>query len=180
MKYYLAIVPPLVTKERIFDFQKSFPSNKVPLLNEPHITLKSRNGLTEDKAWLAKIMTLIGNYPRFQIHLEGVESFGDEVLFLKPSHSEELLNLHMNIISLLNIDEESRNEFYEGLLYHPHLTLGATDWGGMSKEELEVMKLKAKREFEEIPPFQVDFVRVLHKNGDGDLYKKLLDIPLKL
>lgn len=179
MKFFIGIVPPLATKERIFEFQKSFPSNKVPYFNEPHITLKAPNGLTEDKAWLAPVMTLVGNQKPFEIKLEGLDGFEDRVLFLNPTFSEGLVNLHTKLVALLNPAEESLKKFYEGSLYHPHVTLGETTWGGMSKEELVDMRKKAETEFSSIPPFLVTFVRVYQKETDDGLYQKLIDIPLK-
>jgi 2'-5' RNA ligase len=179
MKFFLGIVPPPATKDRIASFQKSFPSNKVPYFNEPHITLKAPSGLTEDKSWLAKVMTIIGNQQRFSIKLNGLDQFEDRVLFLNPEFTQPLVDLHMKLVALLNSDPEEQQKFFEGSLYHPHLTLGETTWGGMSRDELEDMKKKAEFEFYTIPAFQVDFVRVYQKEGEGK-YQQLLDIPLKL
>lgn len=180
MKFFIGIVPPLATKEKVLDFQKSFPSNKVPFFHEPHITLKAPSGLTEDKAWLAKVMALVGDYPRFQIKLEGLDGFGDKVLFLNPVFSQELMDLHLKLVELLYPNTESDNKFFEGSVYHPHLTLGETTWGGMTTDELQEMRRRAETEFLSVPPFQVDFVRVFQKDKDGEPYRKLLDIPLKI
>jgi 2'-5' RNA ligase len=180
MKFYIGIVPPIVTKERIFEFQKSFPSNKVPYFNEPHITLKAPSRLSEDKAWLAPIMTLVGNYSPFKISIEGLDQFDDAVLFLQPAYSEELLDLHNKLIDLLDPDIEAREKFFEGPLYHPHLTLGETTRGGMTKEEFVEMKKRAEFELYNIPSFHVTSVRLYQKPDGEELYSKLLDIPLKL
>src|SRR3989344_8550675 len=158
MKFIIGIVPPLTTKERVLNFQKSFPSNKVPYFHEPHITLKAPNGLTEDKSWLAKVMTLVGNYPRFTIELHGLGGFEKRVLFLQPMFSQELIDLHLKLVTLLCPNIEDNNKFFEGAVWHPHLTLGETTWGGMTEEELKIMRNKAEFELHNIPPFQVDFV----------------------
>ena len=179
MKFFIGIVPPLTTKERIFEFQKSFPSNKVPYFHEPHITLKAPTGLTEDKMWLAKLIVLIGNYKRFQITLDGFDNFDDRAFFLKLAFSQELMDLHMKLVDLLSPDFVV-NQFYEGPLYHPHLTLGETTWGCMNKEDLYLMRKRAEFELYKIPPFQVDFVRVFQKDKDGEPYRKFVDIPLKI
>ncbi len=180
MKFFIGIVPPIATKERIFNFQKSFPSNKVPYFNEPHITLKAPSSLSEDKSWLAQVIALTGNHLPFQVSFDGIDEFEDRVLFLKLNPSNGLIDLHNKLIALLNPDGESREKFFEGLLYHPHLTLGETTWGGMNSEDLMAMKEKAKFEFRSVPPFLVTSVRLYQKEGDGDLYKKFLDIPLKI
>lgn len=180
MKFFIGIVPPTETKEKIFQFQRSFPSNKVPYFHEPHITLKAPNGLTEDKSWLPKVTALAATYPKFQIVLDGLDGFDDKVLFLNPIFSQELMDLHIELVSLLSLNIKSNNNFYEGSVYHPHLTLGETTWGGMTKEELKIMRKRAESELYNIPPFQVDFVRVFQKEQDGEPYKKLLDIPLKI
>ncbi len=180
MKFFIGIVPPLATKKRIFEFQKSFPSNKVPYFNEPHITLKAPSGLPEDKTWLAPLMTLVGGHMPFEIKLDGLDGFEDRVLFLNPAPSEGLMNLHNKLIALLNPNAEVKEKFFEGSLYHPHLTLGETTWGGMSPQELVEMKNKAETEFYTIPPFLVTFVRLYQKDTDDGLYHKLLDIPLNI
>src|SRR4051812_28398322 len=106
MKYLICIVPPLTTRDRILELQNSFPSNKVQYYNEPHITLKSPSGMTEDKSWLAKVIALIGNTPRFDIKFDGLDQFEDRVLFLKPVYSEELMDLHMKLVNVLNVSLE--------------------------------------------------------------------------
>ncbi len=179
MKFFIGIVPPLATKERIVEFQKSFPSNNVPRMYEPHITLKAPSGLSEDKTWLAPLMTLIGNHAPFLVKLEGLGHFEDRVLFLNPAFSEGLMDLHQKLVALLNPDEEAKKKYFEGALYEPRLTLGETTWGGMTKEELEIMRKKADTEFYTVSPFLVTSVRLYQKEGNGDIYQKLFDIPLK-
>jgi len=180
MKFFIGIVPPLATKEQIFEFQKSFSSNKVPYFNEPHITLKTPSGLLEDKAWLAPLTTLVGGHTPFEIKLDGLDGFENRVLFLNPAFSEGLMNLHNKLVTLLNPNTEAREKFFEGTLYQPHLTLGETTWGGMTPEELIDMRKKAKIEFYTIPSFLVTFVRLYQKYTDDGLYHKLLDIPLNI
>jgi 2'-5' RNA ligase len=179
MKYFIGIVPPLVTRERIFEFQKSFPSNKVPHYNEPHITLKAPSELAENKSWLAPLMILVGNHAPFQIKFDGLGWFDDIVLFLNPEYSEGFVDLHNKLVNLLNPDVESGEKLFEGPLYHPHLTLGEATWDGMSTEELRLMEKKAEIEFYTIPPFLVTSVRLYQKDTNGELYQKFLDIPLK-
>lgn len=180
MKYFIGIVPPLITKERIIDFQKSFRTNQVPFIYEPHITLKSPHGLSGDRAWLAKILTFVGSYPRFQIKFDKVGGFNKQILFLNLKYSEELMNLHKSLLELLNIDKEDMEKCFEGPLYHPYLTLGETTWGKMDVDELEEMKKRAEFELSDLPAFQVDCLRVYEKEKSGDLYQKLIDIPLKI
>lgn len=179
MKYFLGITLPLVTRERILEIQKSYPSNKVPYLYEPHITLKRSVGLTEDKAWLAKVMSLIGNYSRFSLELNEIGEFEDNVLFLRPAYSDELINLHKQLVSMLSPNPDDNKKSFEGDFYNPHCTLGETTWGGMTSEELIGMKKKAEIYLSDIPPFQVDFVRLFQKENE-EIYAKLIDIPLKL
>jgi len=180
MKFFIGIVPPLATKERIINFQKTFPSNKVPYFNEPHITLKAPTGLTGDKSWLAKVIALAGDYPRFQINIKGIDSFDNRVLFLNPIFSENLMNLHLKLVDLLCPTIEASNKFYEGAVYHPHITLGETTWGGMTEFELDIMRKKAETEFYTIPPFLVTSLRLYQKGDSEEVYSKLLDIPLKI
>lgn len=179
MRFLLGIVPPLVTKERIEAVQKSCATNKVPYFTEPHITLKNPHDLTEDKKWLAKVMTTIGNYPRFDIKIDEVETFGDEVLFLSLEYSKELVDLHIELVSFLNPNIDTHKDQYEGAFYHPHITLGKTGSGGMSPDELALMRGRAEYELWNFPSFQVSSIRLYQKSEPEEPYQKLLDIPLK-
>lgn len=180
MKFFIGITPPTDINEQIFNFQKSFPSNKVPYFNEPHITLKAPSALTEDKVWLPALIHFVGNYEPFEIKLEGLDGFEDRVLFLNPVFSENLIDLHNAIVTLLNPSTEDQERFFEGSLWHPHLTLGESTWGGMTAEEIKIMREKAETKFLNIPPFLVTFLRLYKKDGDGKPYYKFLDIPLKI
>jgi 2'-5' RNA ligase len=179
MRFIIFIVPPLDIEERIFKFQKSFPSNKVPYFYQPHITLKAPSGLSEDMAWLERVKILVGNHVPFEIKFKGLGEFDDRVLFLKPVFSDGLMDLHNKLITLLNPSTEARGKFFEGSLYNPHLTLGETTWGGMTTEELGAMKNKAETEFRTVMSFPVTFVRVYQKQTDDGIYQKFVDIPLK-
>jgi len=184
MKYFIGIVPPPRTLERILTFQKSFPTNKVWRYNEPNITVKAPSGLTEDRGWLARVMVIIGNHKPFVIDFTHLDSFRDEVLFLSPAPSPGLIELHLRLVKELCPDEAMHKEFFEGDEYHPHLTLGDTSWGGMMKVELVEMRRRAEIELFNIPPFQVTFVRIYQKDDKNSMgekfpYTKLIDIPLK-
>lgn len=171
MKFFIGIVPPPATRDRILNVQKSFPSNRVPFSTEPHITLIPPPLLSPDKVWLTKIFTEVAGFTRFQIRFEGINTFDNRILFLEPKTADELLNLYSKLVSSLNTEKSD---------YYPHLTLGKVSPEGMTHEELSEMKKKAETELYDIPPFQVDFVRIFQKNMALEPYQKLLDIPLKL
>jgi 2'-5' RNA ligase len=178
MKYFIGITPPKEINERIASFQRSFVNNKLPEILEPHITVKTKNGLAEDRGWLNKVKSIIENYPRFGIAFEGVDTFGDSVVVLKPCLSKELIALHKALFYAIEPDEEdATKKYYENDKFEAHFTLGMDSWG-MTKEELVTMKERGLRELSIMPSFEVAFIRVYQQISLDEPYKKFLDIPL--
>lgn len=146
MQFFIGITPSDEMQEKIISFQRSFANNGVPDSVEPYITVKSQGGLTEDKAWLTRIGDIAKNTKSFQQAFEGAGSFGDNVIFLKPVVSKELINLHKALFNATGSYEDPTNKYFEGDRYHPHMTLGGMKWG-LTKEEAENMKERAQKEF---------------------------------
>ena len=178
MKYFLGITPPEEIKERIFSFQKSFKNNTLPRIFEPHITVKTKNGLGEDLGWLEKARLVVEDYPKFVIIFEGVDTFGDGVVILRPRLSEKLLSLHKALFQAIKPSEDdTTKKYFENDKYEPHFTLGMDSWG-MTKEELVVMREKAVKELSRMPEFEVSFVRVYRQIDLDKPYEKFVDISL--
>lgn len=178
MQYFIGIPLPNDIKEKIVSFQKSFVRNKVPLMVEPHITVKAQGGLTEDKSWIPAIENAIENYPAFEVSFTNVGNFGERVAFLVPSSGKELMRLHRILIDTIKPGAELMEKYFEGSNYHFHLTLAGTSWG-MTSEELMLVKEKAKIELLNLPKFTVSFIRVYEQKDPDESYEKFLDIPLR-
>ena len=178
MEYFIGIVPPQETLKKIYTFQKSFTSNRLPDIIEPHITVKTKNGLTEDCRWLQTITHIIEEYPRFVITLKGVDMFRDSVVILRPEVSEELIGLHKILYQAIQPNEsDPGKQFYENHYFEAHITLGMVSWG-MTNEELLCMRERAVQELSHLPGFAVTFIRVYRQTQLTGPFNTFLDIPL--
>jgi 2'-5' RNA ligase len=176
MRFFIGITPSEEIKRKIISFQGSFPKNGVPKSVEPHITVKSQGGLTEEKTWLSRVELALKSFKNFEISFEEVDSFSDDVIFLKPSFSQELLDLHKRLFEAVGPYKDPGNTYFENDQYHPHLTLGGTRWG-MTKKELIEMKKSAQKELISQSSFQVNFIRIYKEDLKNQSWEKLLDIP---
>lgn len=174
MQFFIGITPPDEIRKKIISFQRSFINNSVPDSVEPHITVKSQGGLTEDKTWLPRIEEIAKNIKSFQQVFEGPGSFGDDVIFLKPVVSQELVDLHKALFDATGPYEDPTNKYFDNDRYHPHMTLGGMKWG-LTKEEVENMKERAQKELR-FSPFEVNSIRVYQENTEIKSWDKLCDI----
>ena len=178
MKYFIGIILPIETGNRIVSFQKGFPSNKLPEILEPHITVKTKNGLTEDLNWLDKVKRTLKNHSTFEVAFDDVSIFGDSVVVIKIRPSKELTAFHKALFYAIKPDEQdTTKKCFENEKYEDNITLGMISWG-MTKEELVFMKEKGLKELSNIPKFSVSFVRIFQQANLDEAYKKFLDIPL--
>lgn len=99
------------------------------------------------------------------------------MLFLSVQ-SEELHKIHYDLIEVINPSAELLKKYFENQKYIPHLTLGEIHYG-ISKDELIAMEIKAKQELNNLPEFEVSFVRIYIKLSNSTKYNNFLDIPLK-
>lgn len=176
MRFFIGITPPKTISEKIISFQKSFLNNEVPNLVEPHITVKSTGGLTEDKLWLPKIELAIKNFKGFQISFEGVGNFDENIIFLKLAFSPELIDLHKTLFNAVGpYYENPTKKYFENDRYHPHLTLGATKWG-LTKEDTIQMTQKANLELKDLPAFEVNSIRIYQENDEKKSWHRVLDL----
>ena len=173
MKFFIGIVPPEEISSNIISFQKSFPNNDVVNVIEPHITIKRPEVVVDVDGWVGKIRSITEGIRTFQLSFEKVETFDNEVVFLKPNNSEELFSLHKQIFKISEASEEG--SMYENDNYDPHLTLAGTKWK-ISKEELFDLKEKAQIVFENEMNFEVSFLRIYKKEDGVKNWEKFLDI----
>lgn len=174
MKFFIGIVPPEEINTKIAKFQKQFFSKEIV---EPHVTVKTQSGLTEDKLWLNKVQNYLREQNKFNVKIGDIQWFKDKVLFLSIQ-ANGLHKIHHDLIEIINPPLEIRKEYYEDQKYTPHLTLGEVRYG-VSKDKLISMETLAKQSLTDFPEFEVSFVRVYHKLSNNSIYKKLLDIPLE-
>jgi 2'-5' RNA ligase len=145
---------------------------------EPHITVKAQGGLSEDKGWISSVKKAVQGYPNFHISMVDVGNFGENVVFLTPSPTRELSDLHKILMNTIKPGDELTKKYFEGANYHFHLTLAGTSWG-MTSQELLLVKEGAKDKLLKLPKFKVSFIRVYEKKISGGKYEKLIDIPFQ-
>lgn len=177
MRYLIGVVPPEEIMEKITNFQKSFPMNRVPFFIEPHITVKAQGGLTEDLAWLGGVESAIAEFSPLTIRFDGIGQFGQNVLFRRVV-SDNIAALRDVLISVVNPNPEEREKYFEDVSYEPHLTLGQIELG-MTVEEIARMKPLAEREFSSPEDFTTGFLRIYSQEQPGQSYKKFSDIKFK-
>lgn len=177
-RYFVGISLPDGLNNRIIDFQSRFSSNRLPQMIEPHVTVKTKNGLTPDMEWIDKVRDVIQAYPIFDLVFDGVDSFSDRAVVIRVKPSAEVINLHQALFSTINPPEDDPLvSYFENDKYEPHVTLGMASWG-MSGEELVEMRQIAERELTEPPSFSVEFIRIYQQVEWDHPFKKMLDIPL--
>lgn len=174
VEYFVAITPPEKYLESIIRFQKMWPCNKLPNFAEPHITVKSQAGLSEDEIWIDSIKTVCESFPRFILTMKGIKSFGDAVVYL-GIESDRIKELHRKIVESISSDPEIGRRYYELDLYQPHLTLGSKEYG-MSEMDLSEMKNLANKYFQDFQTFIVDSLGIFKLIGDR--YCKIREIDL--
>jgi 2'-5' RNA ligase len=175
MEYFIAITPPKEQGEEIRQFQKRWPSNRLPDLVEPHITVKSQAGLSDDEIWLGSVKAMCESFPIFGVSIKSVNSFGASVVYL-GIESKKIKELHSKIVRAVSPDPEASMKYFELDLYEPHLTLGAKEYG-MSEIELSEMKKIANNCLHDFQPFVVNSLRV-YKLLENK-YQKIHEIDLK-
>lgn len=173
IEFFIGIVPPEEISKKITEFQKKFFYKEVV---EPHVTIKTQSGLTEDKGWVDKVQDYLKKQKVFTVKLGDTQWFRDEVLFLSVQ-AEDVHKIHYDLIEVINPSLELRKKYFEDQKYTPHLTLGEIRYG-LSKDELISMEIKAKEELGDLPEFEVSFARIYIKSSDSSKYNKFLDIPL--
>jgi len=177
MKFFIGITPPKEIKEKIIAFQRLFPHNEAPNIFEPHITVKAQSGLADDLSWLSEVKVIAAKNNKFEISFAGIGTFGESVVFLKPGYSSQLIELHKKLFEAIK-PEDAGKGYFENEQYSPHLTLGGTGWG-LNKGELAEIKKEAEKRLEQLPKFDISFIRVYRQLNNDEPYHKFLDLPFE-
>ncbi len=84
-RYFIAVIPPVAYSNKIEAFQKMHPENWFAGEVKPHITVKAPNGLIGGLGWLKSVRKVCKLIYPFNVTVNGPDSFGISVLFLKIS-----------------------------------------------------------------------------------------------
>ncbi|WP_323703330.1 2'-5' RNA ligase family protein [Mammaliicoccus sp. Dog046] len=174
--YFLGIVPPERIYKIIIDVQQKY-MEKIGV--EPHITLKAQSCLTNNHTWFPKVEKVIKTTEQFLVKPKGLEFFGEEVLYVSLE-SQELKTLHNQLINVLEVPKQYREQYFEGELFVPHITIGKVDYfndisSGMNYQTL----LKIKNELLEkiaFEPFLVEQVVIYEYRDDKYIPYQSIDL----
>ncbi len=173
MPYFIAAMPPDGYRERIVEFAQCW--NYAPGW-PPHITVKAQAGLSDGLDWLERVEQVCLASPlELTVSLGEPTMLGSDVLVL-PVQSPALHALHSALVKAVNPTAEERAHYFEDGRFVLHLTLGQTQYG-LSRDDLEAMRARARDELSPFPTFEVSFLRVFYLDNDGG-YKRLRDIWL--
>ncbi|MFC3210233.1 2'-5' RNA ligase family protein [Planomicrobium okeanokoites] len=177
MQYFIGIVPPESELEKLKEFRKQWPANRIDDLVEPHITLKAQGGLSADEGWLENVKAAAADFPAFRVQLAEPRFFGEDVLYLSMD-SPEVNELHSVLVEAVGSNPEQIAQYFELDQFVAHLTLAKTSHG-VSQEELKKMAAAASQELAPYPDFQVDSIRIYRMQDEQRRYEKYLEVPLK-
>lgn len=176
MKYFIGIVPPEETTNRIIKFQRQWEENQLPDVVEPHITLKAQGGLTDDLDWIQKVEEVSMDISSFQLTWAEPKYFGNDILYFSMKPSEELHELHRRIVEVISPSPEDIKKYFELEDFVPHLTLGKTYWG-ISSDQLRDMSERAYQLLPSLKAFDVECIRVYYEK-ESNKYVTFQDIQL--
>lgn len=177
MIYLITIVPPPDYSAKIEAFQRTLKGNKLPDFVPPHVTVKARDGLTDDKLWLDSIKTAVSAVKEFSVKVNGPAFFGDKVLYLSIT-APEIKHIHQTILDIVQPDPSLQEQYYEGDKFTPHITLADAFYEN-TPEELQALSQEVEKHLAPYPTFITSFLRVFEKESDLVPYHALGDLPLR-
>lgn len=174
MPYFIGVVPPVEDQRRIQHFRERWRAARHGT-TEPHVTVKAQGGLTEDLRWLVAVREVCSTTDPIPVETQGPAVFGASVVYLRVS-SVGLRNFHHRLVEAVSPSFETLQQYFEGDLYVPHLTLGQSAWG-LTDTELREMYENALSERLMVGPFLCSQVRIFRGQQPGG-YEPYVDIPL--
>ncbi len=101
--------------------------------------------------------------------------FESSVVYLSV-HAPPLTRLHRRILEVVLPSLETSQEYFEGTLYVPHLTLGQSSWG-LTSAELHDMYDEARTVGSMLASFTATRVQIF-RGLRPEAYVAYLDVPL--
>jgi len=161
--YGVVILPPRDLYRELLAIQE-----KHPLLRSsypPHITVKSPFLFRHSGATVVEHLEAVcSRWDPFEIHIGGLGSFRNSILYVKVEQSDDLEELHWDVVDGLEGFVENLNDRYEGHAYTPHLTLA----DNLTADDIvEARKVLANVRFRR--RFVVEQVHLLRGRGRWDV-----------
>jgi 2'-5' RNA ligase len=142
VQYLIGIVPSISIGKRIDELRLKWGY----IATEPHITIKTPEGLDANNLWINEVKNIIHSMEPFDITIGDVGFFGESVLYYQI-HAEKINKLHKRLVKAVHPNYEKVNNSYEMDMYVPHLTI-----------------MKHKKRFENLPLRQIANEEVLKGN----------------
>jgi 2'-5' RNA ligase len=164
MKYFIGVSIPKNYKNKIELLRAEFRF----FTTEPHITLVPPPALPDEDDFIKNVIDACKNVEPFEIRLQGLDQFGDRVLYVKVD-SPGLIDLHKKIYEKLGLQEEKRG-------YTPHLTLVKQRPG----RPVDIDAVKKRAETKLIPAinYTLNSVTVYYQPKEHSIYVPYMEIPL--
>ena len=164
MKYFIGVSIPKNYKNKIELLRAEFRF----FTTEPHITLVPPPALPDEDDFIKNVIDACKNVEPFEIRLQGLDQFGDRVLYVKVD-SPGLIDLHNKIYEILGLQEEKRG-------YTPHLTLVKQRPG----RPVDIDAVKKRAETKLIPAinYTLNSVTVYYQPKEHSIYVPYMEIPL--
>lgn len=166
MKYFIGIPIPKTYKTKIEMLRARYKF----FTTEPHITIVPPPALPDDDHFIKEVIEICKKTKPFNIKLDNISQFGNRVLYVSVK-SPELINLHNNIYSKLNLEKEKRG-------YTPHLTIVKQRPG--RKIDIEKVKQNAKISLVPYPEFMLKSLIIYYQPKPKSIYIPYMEIPFNL
>lgn len=161
---FLAVVPPATHCEGIARLQRA---SGVAASFLPHITVKGQPGLGHPERWVGAVRDALAEEPEIVVGFDGVGSFGDDIVFLRPA-GDDIRRVHFVILDALARAGIMERWEYDGDEFQPHLTVGAV-FAGDNRETLRSLATAASQL--ELSPFVVSEIIEFHRPAPGAAYE---------
>lgn len=120
--YGVVLLPPPELSRELMRLRRAHPVLRSRSV--PHVTVKSPFLCRHTPALvLERLAELLDPVAPFELELDGLGAFGQEVIYARVAPSPALADLHRRVVEGLDGMVETLTERYEGAGYVPHLTL---------------------------------------------------------
>lgn len=129
-------------------------------------------------SWLSKCRKIISEFGSFQITVGVPKYFGDRDVLYLDVQSEELIELHKQLVSVFKPNEESIKKCFELELYKPHITVARKS--RLSQADIEEMRKDFLPDFEKNHTFSVSTVSLFYRANKNEKYRRKEEIRITM
>lgn len=172
-EYTFGIVPTFNICDKIMTVREKY---KYVSSSEPHITVKSSCGISDDMNWLPACRSIISNFGEFEVTVGMPKYFRNKDVLYLEIISDELIELHKRLVSVFDPDEEQIKKCYELEYYKPHITIARKS--RLSESAIEKMRKDISPYFGTEHVFSVSSVGLFYRENNNEKFRKKVDIDI--